>query len=139
MIVPARDAMPGITRAVTSAMEQTLGLSRLDIIAVDDGSADGTAEELDRLAAGCPSLHVVRNPHPCRGGTGGPRNTGLARATGDFVFFLDADARLAPDALRRMVAMASPRRSSATTSCAPTSTAPTPTPAWSPASSSGAP
>ncbi|MCQ8192163.1 glycosyltransferase [Streptomyces rugosispiralis] len=106
VIVPARDAMPGITRAVTSAMEQTLGLSRLDIIAVDDGSADGTAEELDRLAAGCPSLHVVRDPHPCRGGAGGPRNTGLARATGDFVFFLDADARLAPDALRRMVAMA---------------------------------
>ncbi|WP_349345124.1 glycosyltransferase [Streptomyces rapamycinicus] len=106
VIVPARDAMPGITRAVTSAMEQTLGLSRLDIIAVDDGSADGTAEELDRLAADCPSLHVVRDPHPCRGGAGGPRNTGLARATGDFVFFLDADARLAPDALRRMVAMA---------------------------------
>ncbi|MFJ4639672.1 glycosyltransferase [Streptomyces hygroscopicus] len=105
VIVPARDAMPGITRAVTSAIRQTIGLSRLEIIAVDGGSADGTAAELDRLAAGCPSLRVVRHPRS-RGGTGALRNTGLDLARGDFVFFLDADAHLAPDALRRMVATA---------------------------------
>ncbi|MET8179425.1 glycosyltransferase family A protein [Streptomyces sp. NPDC005336] len=104
VIVPAYNAMPGITRALTSAMEQTIGLSRLEIIAVDDGSTDGTGEELDRLAAGCPALKVVHQENS--GGAGGPRNTGLDLARGDFVFFLDADNYLGPDALRRMVAMA---------------------------------
>ncbi|MFF8812744.1 glycosyltransferase family 2 protein [Streptomyces pactum] len=104
VIVPAYNAMPELTRCITSAMEQTLGLDRMEIIAIDDGSTDGTGAELDRLAAGCPALRVVHQPNS--GGAGGPRNTGLDLARGDFVFFLDSDDYLGPDALRRMVAMA---------------------------------
>ncbi|WP_055555475.1 glycosyltransferase family 2 protein [Streptomyces sp. NBRC 110028] len=104
VIIPAYNAMPELTRSVTSAMEQTLGLDRIEIIAVDDGSTDGTGEELERLARGCPALHVVHQANS--GCAGGPRNTGLDRARGDFVFFLDSDDYLGPDALRRMVAMA---------------------------------
>lgn len=40
------------------------------------------------------------------GGPSGPRNVGLGKATGRYVFFLDADDRLGPEALERMVAMA---------------------------------
>ncbi|MFI0822449.1 glycosyltransferase family 2 protein [Streptomyces sp. NPDC021098] len=104
VIIPAYNAMPELTRAVTSAMEQTLGLDRIEIIAVDDGSTDGTGEELERLARGCPVLRVVHQANS--GCAGSPRNTGLDRARGDFVFFLDSDDYLGPDALRRMVAMA---------------------------------
>ncbi|MEC4019634.1 glycosyltransferase family 2 protein [Streptomyces sp. H27-D2] len=104
VIIAAYNAMPELTRSVTSAMEQTLGLAKLEIIAVDDGSTDGTAAELDRLAAGCRALRVIRQENS--GGAGGPRNTGLDVARGDYVFFLDADDYLGPDALRRMVAMA---------------------------------
>ncbi|MGY0061220.1 glycosyltransferase family 2 protein [Streptomyces sp. LZ34] len=104
MIVPAYNAMPELTRAITSALDQTLGLDRLEIIAVDDGSTDGTGAELERLAQGCPALRVVHQENS--GCAGGPRNTGLDLARGDFVFFLDSDDYLGPDALRRMVAMA---------------------------------
>ncbi|WP_431044106.1 glycosyltransferase family 2 protein [Streptomyces sp. P1-3] len=104
VIIPAYNAMPELTRCVTSAMEQTLGLDRIEIIAVDDGSTDGTGAELDRLARTCPALRVVRQKNS--GCAGGPRNTGLDLARGDFVFFLDSDDYLGPDALRRMVAMA---------------------------------
>ncbi|MBL1099531.1 glycosyltransferase family 2 protein [Streptomyces coffeae] len=104
VIIPAYNAMPELTRCVTSAREQTIGLDRLEIIAVNDGSTDGTAEELDRLAADCPALRVIHQENS--GGAGGPRNTGLDHARGDFVFFLDSDDYLGPDALRRMVAMA---------------------------------
>ncbi|WP_328407639.1 glycosyltransferase [Streptomyces violaceus] len=108
VIIPAYNSMPELTKCVTSVMEQTLGLDRIEIIAVDDGSTDGTADELDRLAHTCPSLRVVHQPNS--GGAGGPRNTGLDMAGGDYVFFLDSDDYLGPDALRRMVAMADENR-----------------------------
>ncbi|MET9762312.1 glycosyltransferase family 2 protein [Streptomyces sp. NPDC006372] len=104
VIIPAYNSMPELTKCVTSVMDQTLGLDKIEIIAVDDGSTDGTAQELDRLAQGCPSLRVVHQPNS--GGAGGPRNTGLDMAGGEYVFFLDSDDYLGPDALRRMVAMA---------------------------------
>ncbi|MFC5637899.1 glycosyltransferase family 2 protein [Streptomyces bullii] len=104
MIIPAYNSMPELTACVTSAMEQTLGLDKIEIIAIDDGSTDGTGAELDRLARACPALRVVHQANS--GGAGGPRNTGLDLATGDYVFFLDSDDYLGPDALRRMVAMA---------------------------------
>ncbi|MFE1326615.1 glycosyltransferase [Streptomyces sp. NPDC058741] len=108
VIIPAYNSMPELTQCVTSAMEQTLGLDAIEIIAVDDGSTDGTGAELDRLARACPSLRVVHQPNS--GGAGGPRNTGLDLARGDYVFFLDSDDYLGPDALRRMVAMADENR-----------------------------
>lgn len=104
VIIPAYNAMPEVTRAVTSARDQTLGLDRLEIIAVNDGSTDGTGEELERLARSCPALQVIHQENS--GCAGAPRNTGLDHARGDFVFFLDSDDYLGPDALRRMVAMA---------------------------------
>ncbi|MFF8394959.1 glycosyltransferase [Streptomyces sp. NPDC016172] len=108
VIIPAYNAMPELTKCVTSVMEQTLGLDMIEIIAVDDGSTDGTGRELDRLAQTCSSLRVVHQPNS--GGAGGPRNTGLDVAGGDYVFFLDSDDYLGPDALRRMVAMADENR-----------------------------
>ncbi|MEU9795453.1 glycosyltransferase family A protein [Streptomyces sparsogenes] len=104
VIVPAYNAMPELTRAITSAMDQTLGPDQIEIIAVNDGSTDGTGAELERLAHGCPALRVVHQENS--GCAGRPRNTGLDLARGDFVFFLDSDDYLGPDALRRMVAMA---------------------------------
>lgn len=104
VIVPAYNAMPELTECITSAMEQTIGLDALEIIAVNDGSTDGTGKELDRLAALCPSLRVI---HQENSGTAAvPRNVALDVARGDYVFFLDSDDYLGPDALRRMVAMA---------------------------------
>nr|WP_179350622.1 glycosyltransferase [Streptomyces sp. Alain-F2R5] len=104
VIVPAYNAMPELTDCITSAMEQTIGLDQLEIIAVNDGSTDGTGKELDRLAATCTSLRVI---HQENSGTAAvPRNVALDVARGDYVFFLDSDDYLGPDALRRMVAMA---------------------------------
>ncbi|GHF42996.1 glycosyltransferase family 2 protein [Streptomyces morookaense] len=104
VIVAAYNAMPYVTRSVTSVLRQSLGADRIELIAVDDGSTDGTGEELDRLAAGAPGMQVVHQPNS--GGPAGPRNLGLERATGRYVFFLDADDHLGPEALERMVAAA---------------------------------
>ncbi|MEV0633376.1 glycosyltransferase family 2 protein [Streptomyces sp. NPDC050619] len=105
VIVAAYNAMPYLTRCITSVAEQSIGRDALDVIVVDDGSTDGTARELDRLAALHPGLlRVIRQENS--GGPAAPRNVGLDHARGTFVFFLDADDYLGPEALERMVAMA---------------------------------
>ncbi|MEU0196778.1 MULTISPECIES: glycosyltransferase family 2 protein [unclassified Streptomyces] len=105
VVIAAYNAMPYLTRCVTSVAEQSIGRDAVEILAVDDGSTDGTGEELDRLAREYPGL--LRVFHQANsGGPSAPRNTGLDHARGRFVFFLDADDYLGPEALERMVAMA---------------------------------
>ncbi|WP_371792846.1 glycosyltransferase [Streptomyces sp. NBC_01471] len=105
VIVAAYNAMPYVTRSISSVAEQTTGRDVLEVIAVDDGSTDGTGEELERLSALYPGLiRVIHQENS--GGPSAPRNVGLDHARGEFVFFLDADDHLGPEALERMVAMA---------------------------------
>ncbi|MFC5723020.1 glycosyltransferase family 2 protein [Streptomyces gamaensis] len=104
VIIAAYNAMPYVTRSVTSVLDQTLGTDRIELIVVDDGSTDGTSAELDRLAAHAPQMQVIHQPNS--GGPAAPRNLALGRATGRYVFFLDADDHLGAEALERMVAAA---------------------------------
>jgi glycosyltransferase involved in cell wall biosynthesis len=105
VIIGAYNAMPYLTACLQSVVDQSIGLDRLEVVAVDDGSTDATSKELDRFADDYPG--VVRVVHQENsGGPSGPRNVGLDLATGRYVFFLDADDRLGPEALARMVTMA---------------------------------
>ncbi|MEU8074848.1 glycosyltransferase family 2 protein [Catellatospora citrea] len=102
VIVPVYNTMPYLRRCMDSLVGQTLGLNRMEIIAVDDGSTDGSAAELARFADRYPgSVKVVRQPNS--GGPASPCNHGLRLATGRFVFFVGADDYLGPEALERMV------------------------------------
>ncbi|MCG7207471.1 glycosyltransferase [Streptomyces arenae] len=97
--------MPYLVECLASVERQTLDPARMEVIAVDDGSADGTGECLEEFAArAAMPVTVIRQENS--GGPSGPRNVGLAKATGRYVFFLDADDRLGDEALERMVAMA---------------------------------
>jgi glycosyltransferase involved in cell wall biosynthesis len=105
VIIGAYEAMPYLVECLASVEAQTIGPARLEVIAVDDGSTDGTGEYLEQFAARAPMpVTVIRQENS--GGPSGPRNVGLAKAAGRYVFFLDADDRLGPEALERMVAMA---------------------------------
>ncbi|MGW1608564.1 glycosyltransferase family 2 protein [Streptomyces sp. NPDC002285] len=105
VIIGAYEAMPYLVECLASVEAQTIGPGRIEVIAVDDGSTDGTGECLEEFAArAAMPVTVIRQENS--GGPSGPRNVGLGKAAGRFVFFLDADDRLGPEALERMVAMA---------------------------------
>lgn len=105
VIIGAYEAMPYLVECLASVEAQTLDPARVEVIAVDDGSTDGTGECLEEFARRAPmTVTVIRQKNS--GGPSGPRNVGLAKAGGRYVFFLDADDRLGPEALERMVAMA---------------------------------
>ena len=96
VIMPAYNAEKTIERTVRSILAQTMG--DLLLIAVDDGSTDGTAAVLARLQRedGRVLPVTVENGGPARA-----RNVGLARVPEgtEYLMFSDADDLLAPDAL----------------------------------------
>ncbi|WP_443063888.1 glycosyltransferase family 2 protein [Streptomyces sp. NBC_00659] len=97
--------MPYLVKCLESVENQTLGPERIEVIAVDDGSTDGTGEYLEEFAErAAMSVTVIRQANS--GGPSGPRNVGLGKARGRYVFFLDADDYFGAEALERMVAMA---------------------------------
>ncbi|MEV3930318.1 MULTISPECIES: glycosyltransferase family A protein [unclassified Streptomyces] len=104
VIIGAYEAMPYLIRCLESVDAQTLPAGRMEIVAVDDGSTDGTGEYLEEFAARTAiDMRVVRQENS--GGPSGPRNVGIGLARGRYVFFLDADDYFGEEALERMVAM----------------------------------
>lgn len=105
IVIGAYEAMPYLVKCLESVEEQTLGPERIEVIAVDDGSTDGTGEYLEEFAErAAMSVTVIRQANS--GGPSGPRNVGLGKARGRYVFFLDSDDYFGPEALERMVSMA---------------------------------
>ena len=73
------------------------------ILCVNDGSTDASAEILEEYRARFPGLlRVITTPN---GGLGRARNTGLDAAEGDYVLFVDSDDWLKPGALPEMLAL----------------------------------
>lgn len=105
IVVPVYNTMPYLTRCLTSLVAQTIGLERIQIVAVDDGSTDRGGAELDRFARRYPGVFTVIH-QANSGGPAGPCNRALEVATGRYVFFVGADDHLGPEALRRLVTAA---------------------------------
>lgn len=84
-----------------AALAEAAGV--LEWIVLDNASTDGTADELEAMAARWPMLRVIRSPANL--GCGGGRNVAWREARGDLVLSLDSDVVVEdPDVLPRMAA-----------------------------------
>lgn len=99
------NTMPYLKETLDSLVAQSIGHDRLEVVAVDDGSTDGSGALLDEYAERHPDVFRVIHQENS-GGPAGPCNRALDVAQGRFVYFLGADDYLAPEALERMVAYA---------------------------------
>lgn len=98
VIVPLYNAELHLEECLDSILRQTH--RDLEIILVDDGSTDQSAEILAGYAARDPRITVVAGP--AQGSAGAARNTGLEIATGTYLSFLDADDVFAPTMLEEL-------------------------------------
>lgn len=106
VLVPARDEAHRIAPTITSLLGQQR-LMDLEILVLDDGSRDGTAQLVTATAAGDPRLRVLTGLGPPTGWLGKPHACHqLAQAaTGSVLCFVDADVTLAPSAVASAVAL----------------------------------
>lgn len=96
-VIPTFDRRYDVVIAVGTALAQTHGAQQ--VIVVDDGSTDGTAERL-REAYG-DAVEILRTD---RLGVSGARNHGMAAARGEYIALLDSDDVWAPEKLAKQVA-----------------------------------
>ncbi len=86
VLLPVRDAGPYLRASLGSLWRQTFG--DFEVIAVDDGSSDGSGEALERAASREPRLRVLRQPPR---GLPAALNLALAHARGHLIARHDAD------------------------------------------------
>jgi CDP-glycerol glycerophosphotransferase len=99
VIIPVYNVAAYLPECLDSVLGQG---GDVEVIAVDDASPDDCGALLAERAAADPRLHVVRRA--VNGGPGAARNAGLALAAGEYVWFVDADDRLADGAVAAVTA-----------------------------------
>ncbi len=91
VIVPIYNIKEYLSRCVESILAQTY--RNLEIILVDDGSTDGTAELVDELAKRDGRIHVI---HQENEGSSAARNHGIRESQGEYLSFIDSDDYIEP-------------------------------------------
>src|ERR1039458_7254166 len=97
-VIPAFNEERHIAACLESVLAQRY--SAFDVIVVDDGSTDGTPKTVEGFVS---SERVLLLSHEQSSGAGAARNSGIQRASGEVVVFLDADDCIPTDFLERLI------------------------------------
>lgn len=108
IVIPAYNAEQYLPRCLESALSQTE--RDIEVICVDNASTDASPRIIAEAAEKDPRVHVLEEP---RAGVSFARNTGIAAARGEYLFFLDADDFIEPDTVEKTVAKARETRAQA--------------------------
>jgi glycosyltransferase involved in cell wall biosynthesis len=95
VVIPLYNKERHVARALQSVLNQTYG--DLELIVVDDGSTDGSAEVVQTFRD--PRIRLVHREHINSWGGHAARNVGIAESRADLIAFLDADDEWLPEHL----------------------------------------
>lgn len=98
VIVPCYNVEKELPRCIDSILKQTY--TNLEILPIDDGSTDTCGAILDQYAQTDNRVRVIHQPN---GGLVAARRTGVIEATGDYLFFVDADDWIEPETIQCML------------------------------------
>ena len=94
IIVPIYNVAPYLRKCMDSLLAQDI--LDYEIILVDDGSPDECPRICDAYAEKHSNIHVI---HQENAGLSAARNTGVAKAQGDYIWFVDSDDYVEPNVL----------------------------------------
>lgn len=98
LIIPVYNVKPYLRRCLDSVAEQDPKDWTLDVIVVDDASTDGSREIVHEYCVNNPAWVMV--PHSENKGLSAARNSGINKALGHYITFLDSDDKLLPGAVQ---------------------------------------
>jgi glycosyltransferase involved in cell wall biosynthesis len=101
VIIPVYQAEEFLAKCVDSVLAQTE--HDLEVILIDDGSTDCSANICDEYSARDDRVRVI---HKDNAGVSAARNTGIAEANGDYIGFVDSDDWIEPNMYERLLAEA---------------------------------
>jgi dolichol-phosphate mannosyltransferase len=98
IMIPSYNEAATLPRLLSRVAAAPLGGAAREIVVVDDGSTDGSADIIRRfaLAHTTPDCRILFEAHPSNAGKGAALKTALARTTGDIVIIQDADLEYDP-------------------------------------------
>lgn len=97
IIIPAYNVEKYIERCLRSCLNQiNINSDDFEIIVVNDGSPDNSAEIAKNILAEYPNGKIIDQANK---GLGGARNTGIENASGEYIWFIDSDDWIAPESL----------------------------------------
>ncbi len=99
VVIPTYNCASLLPKAIQSAYAQTI--QPHEVIVIDDGCTDNTAEVIRQWMPELPDNFIYE--YKVNGGEASARNRGVARATGDFVAFIDQDDLWLPDKLEKQL------------------------------------
>lgn len=99
VIIPVFDAENTLSNAIESVLKQTY--SNFEIILIDDGSTDNSAEIISQFLSVNPQIISLKTKG--RTGAGAARNLGIAQAGGRYIAFLDSDDLWLPTKLEKQI------------------------------------
>ena len=103
IVVPAYNAAGVIERCINSVLQQTY--SDFELLIVDDGSTDNTAELVAVRAALDARIRLIQQANA---GVSSARNTGIDAASGDLLCFIDSDDTVSANYLEILYTLYSP-------------------------------
>lgn len=98
IVIPVYNCASVITRCLDS-----IDYSNAEIIVVDDGSTDGSADMVKGYMAIHPNVQLIQKEN---GGVSSARNVGIETAIGKYIMFVDADDYLAPGGIEKILQIA---------------------------------
>lgn len=104
IVIPIWNDEKYLNECLDSCLNQELSKDEYEIICVDDGSTDRTPEILREYAEKHSNIVIITKQHGTQYGYG--RDIGLAAAHGDYVWFVDHDDFIAPDAVDQLLKLA---------------------------------
>lgn len=103
IIVPSYNCAKYIKRCIESIENQGLYNDSYEVIVIDDGSTDGSREEIARIIQNNPRVFLLEQK---RQGPGIARERGIKESKGKYILFLDSDDYLEPFSLQEIIAKA---------------------------------
>ena len=101
IVLPTYNVENYLSRCLKSILNQEVDSSKYEVIIVNDGSSDSSGKIAEKFSRVYSNVQVV---HQENRGLSGARNTGLRKAKGKFVWFIDSDDSLKNGCLKQIMA-----------------------------------